>query len=222
MVEIISKKEALSIWNAWCENSYQLPRLTATETTLRRELESIYNKHSHLIAKGKSFEFDVKYAIELHKLFNTKRISTLRNMSEDGYWRYLSLHIIPDIVAHRHGHNPDYYFMKPNRVWLKSIWWLIYLAWQGSFNDTERTLLSGKFSTDTTVAMCERTGLEGTNIDLYRAIIKKAMSISKFGSTELRRVMKLNTVKSLVVEPSLFKGGIDGYVNSLFRDLNIK
>ena len=143
MVEIIIKKEALSIWNGWCENSYQLPRLTATETTLRRELESIYNKHSHLIAKGKSFEFDVKYAIELHKLLNTKR-------------------------------------------------------------------------------MCERTGLEGTNIDLYRAIIKKAMSISKFGSTELRRVMKLNTVKSLVVEPSLFKGGIDGCVNSLFRDLNIK
>ena len=184
MIEIISKKEALSIWNTWCENSYQLPRLTASETALRQELESIFNKHSHLISKGKSFEFDVKYGIDLHKLFNTKRISTLRNMSEDGFWRYLSLQVIPDIVARRHGHKPEYYFSKPNRVWLKSIWWLVYLAWQGSFESTESTLLSGKFSTDTTVAIGERTGLEGTNIDLYRAIIKRAASSPKFSSTD--------------------------------------
>jgi hypothetical protein len=221
MFDIISKKEALSIWNEWNESGYQLRKLSASENKFRNELQLIQKRHSHLIAKNRNFEFDVKFAIDLHKLFNAKGLSTLRIMSDDGFWRYISLVIAPDIVESRHGHNPDYYFQKPNRVWLKSIWWLVYLSWQGTFELTETTLLSGKFSTDTTVAICERTGLEGTNIELYRAIIRKAYSIPKFGAMELRRVMKLNTVKSLVVEPSLSKGGLDGYVNSLFRDLNI-
>lgn len=221
MFDVLSKKEALSIWNEWNENDYQLQILSAAENKFRTELQAIYKRHSLLLAKDKLFEFDVRFAIDLHKLFDAKCISSLRIMSDDGFWRYISLIIAPDIVAARHGYNPDYYFLKPNRVWLKSIWWLIHLAWQGTFEKTEETLLSGKFSTDTTVAICERTGLEGTNIELYRAIIRKASSIPKFGSMELRRVMKLNTVKSLVVEPALSHGGLEGYVDSLFNDLNI-
>ena len=63
---------------------------------------------------------------------------------------------------------------------------------------------------------------EGTNIELYRAIVRKAGTVSNFGMNELRRVMKLNTVKSLVVEPSLCDGGVEGYVEGLYQDLNIK
>ena len=37
-----------------------------------------------------------------------------------------------------------------------------------------------------------------------------------------RIVMKLNTVKSLVVEPDLYEGGASGYVKSLFRQANIE
>jgi hypothetical protein len=88
--------------------------------------------------------------------------------------------------------------------------------------ETEKVLLSGKFSTDTTVAMCERTGLEGTNIQLYRAIVNKISTLEKFEAAQIKRVMKLNTVKSLVVEPELFNGGIAGYVNSLFEELNLR
>ena len=129
--------------------------------------------------------------------------------------------VAPHVVAQRHA-KPEYYFSKPNRVWLKCMWWLIHLTWQGDYESTKSLLLSGKFSTDSTVALCERTGSEGTNVELYRAIVRKGYEATKFRMEELRRVMKLNTVKSLVVEPSLYSGGVNGYAESLFKDLNIK
>jgi hypothetical protein len=220
MSKTLTKSEALATWNAWHENGFNPPELTTNnDKVLRNKIVSIYES---LKDGYKSFEYDVKFGIELMKLFDSLNISSLRLMSNDCFWRYISLVIAPDIVAHRHGYKVEYYFDKPNRVWFKSIWWLIYLSWQGSLAETERILLSGKFSTDTTVAMCERTGQDGTNIELYRAIVRKISTLEKFEASQIKRVMKLNTVKSLVVEPSLFDEGIKGYVNSLFEELNIR
>lgn len=222
MVERLDRREALAQWNKWMESDHQLTKLPPQEEELRTKFESIHKKHEHLIAKKKFFEYDVEYGISLHKLLSSKRMDSLRTMSDDGFWRYISIIIAPHIVNHRHFDKPDYYFKKLSRVWFKSIWWLIYLTWQGDYNNTKQLLLSGRFSTDTTVAICERTGVEGTNIELYRAIVRKAGTVSNFGMNELRRVMKLNTVKSLVVEPSLCDGGVEGYVEGLYQDLNIK
>ena len=222
MEKKLNKREALTQWNKWLESNYALEVLSTQEEEFRKKLENIHKKHALLITKKKLFEYDVEYGISLHKLLSSLRLDSLRVMSDDGFWRYISIIVAPHIVAHRHPNKPEYYFKKPSRVWFKSIWWLIYLTWQGDYETTKSLLLSGKFTTDTTVAICERTGLEGTNVDLYRAIIRKAGTISNFGMEELRRVMKLNTVKSLVVEPSLFEGGVDGYVEGLYKDLNIK
>ena len=54
MIEIISKKEALSKWNELNENKFQLLELSAHEILLRQELESIYRRHFHLGIKAKS------------------------------------------------------------------------------------------------------------------------------------------------------------------------
>lgn len=218
----LNKREALTQWNRWIESGHELENLAPQEDAVRAKLENIHKKHEHLIAKKKFFEYDVEFGISLHKLFSSIRLNSLRIMSDDGFWRYTSIIIAPHIVNYRHPDKADYYFKKPSRVWFKSIWWLIYLTWQGDYETTKKLLLSGKFTTDTTVALCERTGLEGTNIELYRAIVRKAGTVSNFGMTELRRIMKLNTVKSLVVEPSLCEGGVEGYVEGLYKNLDIK
>lgn len=220
MFKTLTKTEALASWNSWHESNFNLPELkTNNEIELRNKIVSIYE---NLKDDYDYFDYDVKFGIELMRLFDSCNLSSLRIMSNDGFWRYISLVIAPDIVAKRHAYKAEYYFEKPNRVWFKSIWWLVYLSWQGSLEETEKVLLSGKFSTDTTVAMCERTGLEGTNIQLYRAIVNKISTLEKFEAAQIKRVMKLNTVKSLVVEPELFNGGIAGYVNSIFEELNLR
>ena len=220
-METLSKIEALEVWNKWKEAEEVLLELDSFGTELRAGLESLSRKNEHYIQKRELFYYDVAYAIGLHKYFHSIKIDTLRNMSDDGFWRYLSVTVAPHVVAKRHV-KPEYYFSKPNRVWLKCMWWLIHLTWQGDYESTKRLLLCGKFSTDSTVALCERTGSEGTNVELYRAIVRKGYEATKFRMEELRRVMKLNTVKSLVVEPSLYSGGVEGYAESLFKDLNIK
>jgi hypothetical protein len=221
MFKSITKLEALQKWEEWNANDHKLGDLSDSEKKFRTDIKKIYDRHSGLLPK-KAFEFDVRFGEELHLLFQAKGLSSLRYMADDGFWRYLSVVIAPDIVAARHGYKEEYYFSRPGRVWFRCIWWLIHLSWQETYNNTTETLLSGKFSTDSTVAICERTGQDGINVELYRAIVRKISQIDKFDSKEIRRVMKLNTVKSSVVEPALTKDGLNGYVNRLFTDLGIR
>ena len=88
--------------------------------------------------------------------------------------------------------------------------------------ETHDMLLSKNFTTDTIEALVERPGSEGYNVKLCRKIVEYYSRASYMGSmSELfRSVMKLNTARTMVMEPALCEDGIDGYVRALFTDLN--
>ena len=47
---------------------------------------------------------------------------TLEAAANDDFWRYLSIKVIPDVVAERWGYdNESHYWSKPARIWLRSI-----------------------------------------------------------------------------------------------------
>ena len=167
--------------------------------------------------------------MELYQYFSKQGLADLRTTSNDGFWRYLSLVVVPDIVKQRWDKEDsvsaglaDHFFRKPNRIWLKSLWWYIYLSFNIDINTTQKMLLSGNFSTDTILNLVERSGRDGTNIELYRFIMFLYHKYAKCSDKNFRKIMKLNTVKSQVIEPLLVDGGIKAYVNSIIDELGIR
>ena len=89
----------------------------------------------------------------------------LRAAANDDFWRYLSIKVIPDVVAERWGYeNESHYWSKPARIWLRSIWWYVHLSWQGDMQTTAKVLEASCFTTDSILNLEERTGRKGTFI----------------------------------------------------------
>lgn len=96
----------------------------------------------------------------------------LRAAANDDFWRYLSIKVIPDVVAERWGYdNESHYWSKPARIWLRSIWWYVHLSWQGDMQTTAKVLEAPCFTTDSILNLEERTGRKGTFINVYRYIM---------------------------------------------------
>jgi hypothetical protein len=154
---------------------------------------------------------------------------SLRVAADDGFWRYLSLVVIPEAVAIRWGKdNEDHYWRLPRRIWPKQLWWYIHLSWNTDEKTTMQILESTNCSTDTILNLVERSGKKGTCIDAYRWIvyfysIVPPKVLSEYNKNRkkddlFRVVMKLNTARMLVAEPALCIGGFKGYANKLFVD----
>ena len=158
----------------------------------------------------------------------------MRVAADDDFWRYLSLKVVPDLVAQRWGKdNESHYWSRSTRIWLRSIWWYVHLSWQGSLEKTREILECEHFTTDTILNFEERSGRFGTYVDAYRYILLNYSQVSKedikrfsrgksSDSDDLFRVvMKLNTAKMLVLDPALYLGGLDAYAKSLFHDAGV-
>lgn len=153
----------------------------------------------------------------------------LRNASDDGFWRNLTCRVVPDYVLSRWpakiepngiSHwNADRFYKKPQRNWLKIIWWMCHLSWQGDPESTKKVL--NKLGSDSMSQVVERTGKGGYNIDLYRKIIATATS-DKYpkqndADNAMRRAMKMNTMRAQTTIPEFHNGGLQGYVDNLFK-----
>lgn len=160
--------------------------------------------------------YDVEVGLALYRLLAGSGFG-VRQASADGFWRHLSLEVLPDLVAARwEDHQSARFWSSRSRIWLRAVWWFIHLSWQGSEQDT-REVLNG-ITTDDIVQLVERPGRNGFRIGLYRAIMR-ARSVhraSKPGSERFRELMTLNTMKVVVIEPELHEDGPDGYVAGLY------
>ena len=229
-LDINESQELMSEWVS--SGGTRLPNVDKEYDSIRSELNRIYIEATHRSdeTKGRQDYYkDVTFGIKLYKYMARQKWFNLRVASDVGFWRYLSLVVIPDIVAKRWSFdNEDHYWKKPTRIWLRSIWWYIHLSWQNGSNETKEMLLSPMFSTDTILNLVERSGRDGMNIEVYKMIMKKYSlqnqetlqkfkESSKKGDDLFRAVMRLNTARILVFEPSFCDGGIEGYVTGLFN-----
>lgn len=225
-IERLSRAQSVEAMKEWMANPNVLPVLKSGEyKTLREDLTKLYNDSlADAGGDGTCYKMDVCYAASLFAYFKIKPWFTLRLASDDGFWRYLSLKVVPDLVGKRWGNdNADHYYVKPSRIWLKTLWWYINLSLVNEdVAATRSMLLTKKFSTDTILNLVERTGRGGTNIDVYRKIMSGYSGRGADGSDkDFRKIMKLHTAKSVVIEPVLYEGGTDGYADSLFTELGM-
>ena len=217
-----SIQEAESMMNDWIASQGQeLPSVRQEYEQIRKDLEGLYPDIS---GDRKDYCTDVEMGINLYEYLGKQEWFNMRLAADDSFWRTMTVQIAPHLVAKRWSYdNTDRYYKKTRRIWFKEIWWYVYLSLVPSRLDkTKEILLSKNCTTDTMEHIVGRPGGDGYNVKLCRKIMAcyaKATS-SRPASELLRSVMKLNTARTMVMEPVLCKGGFDGYVKSLFEDLN--
>ncbi len=222
IIEKLSRKEAIEAMRWWIDNSFALPTLGKEYADIRNDLLALYTQSKKEAEDAQGYKMDVCFGAALYLYLKQKPWFTDRLASDDGFWRFLSLRAIPDLVGERWGNtNADHYYTKPNRIWLKTLWWYYYLSFNKNVETTKEMLLSDSFSTDTILNLVERTGRWGTNILVYRSIMGKYAALENASSKVFRGVMKLNTAKAVVIEPVFSVGGVSGYVDSLFNELSL-
>ena len=224
IIERLTRKEAKEAMDEWISSSFTIPVLGKDYQEIRNDLVSFFGQAvSSQKNNSLGYNLDVCFGSAIYEYLKQKRWFTERIASDDGFWRYLSLKVVPDLVGERwENTNEDHYYSKPSRIWLKTLWWYIHLSLkEQGINATREMLLSDNFSTDTILNLVERTGRYGTNTEVYRAIMSHYSVIEEVSEKDFRKVMKLNTAKAMVVEPVFSQGGISGYVESLFKELSL-
>lgn len=179
---------------------------------------SVRNKMSvHEVTKTASYFYDLNFGMELYMLMKDKYKFTVREASDDEIWNYISMCVIPDIIEERWGLSEARYFKESRRIWLKTIWWYIHLSWNQNKEQTLK-ILEG-LTTDEIVQLVERVGPYGYRVSFTRELMKELYEIddSMKSRNLFRQIMKLNTARVKLVEPTLYPGGTKKYVKELIN-----
>lgn len=228
----LNKSQALAVlYDNFDEYGEPLQNRAELKGEEKKLEESLFRAYSDALDENndrRDYGTDLSFGLRLFALFNTPHYKmTLYEAADADIWRYISVIIAPDIIMdrwHKEGNRIplDHFCTKAQRIYFKSLWWYIYLSWQESEEETKQVLLGN--STDTILNLVERSGQTGYEPEVYRAIIYKFSdpggSLPAHQADLFRKVMKLHTAWSANVEPSLYSGGIPGYVKELFAYFN--
>lgn len=222
----IKKHDLPTIIDGWANGQDIKLQIPAEYLTVRDTMTKCHDMIKHELGidkvRGKEYQYDLRFALKLYSCLKNQLKFNESYASNDSFWVFLGVNILPDIVFWRWGPGKHERFYKNSRrIWLKVLWWYIHLSWQGS-EEMTRIILEGK-TTDEIVQLVERSGQQGYRVSLCRAIMRfygSQGSEFKGRSSELfRRVMKLNTARLAVIEPALYEGQEEGYVKDLFHEL---
>lgn len=210
----LGASEASNIYRQFLE-SYQLPETADHElrVLLYGPLMEVIDMAEKTGGSSLKYRIDLDVGLRLYKILSVNEIG-MRTAADTDFWRYISLLVLPDIVQRRYPDNATRFWQNKRRIWLKAVWWYIHLSWQESEEST-RAVLS-RHSTDEIVQLVERSGRNGYRVSLYREIMRQSINRS---TNALRVVMKFNTARLMTTEPSLYKGGVTGYVDRLYEKI---
>lgn len=188
---------------------------------LREELigarDSIFEEYGFDRSQKLEYSFDVLFGLKLFQILNKQSGFGLRQASDDNIWRFLSVRVVPDVVHSRFNLSEDHYYRMSRRIWLKTIWWYVYLAWTGEENSTWELLKHD--TTDTILQLVERPGLgyyRNVDHEILIQITKYRKDGGSDATTIFREVLKLNTARLTTTSPELIDGGVQAYVKSLY------
>ena len=218
LTKAVAKNE-MDTWskNNWAVQNYSLsPDYEKVKNHFLTYFTSI-----ELSTKSK-YLFDLMIAMELYDYFGKIDSFSFRDSTKDEFWIYLSVQVIPEIVAKRWSvDDRARYYASSNRIWLKSLYWYVLLSWQGS---SEKTLeILKDCTTDTIMQLTDRVSRKGYNVELYRIIMRQYYEHRQNGSFDtlkFRKVLILNTAYVKTTNPFLFDGGLESYVSWLFKQVN--
>ena len=235
-IKELNRERSKAAMKSWVDSHGKLPEVKGDDLLFRETIENLSKAIHADNANDVDYYTDYHIGLGLYHYLSQQKGFSLRAAANDDFWRYTSLIIAPHIVAERWGmNNDDHYWQKGTRIWFRQMWWYTYLSWQGNLESTESVLSSENFSTDTILNLVERTGRNGTYINVYRYImyyysILDPYIIKDFNdrvkkydkhATLFRTIMKLNTAKTLVIDPSLYLGGEDEFAKSLFKEAGV-
>ena len=187
-------------------------------------------------AKDKApYQQDLIYGRRLYKILSSCEWLNWSVATNRGFWRYVALYTMPQIVYDRFGPNEEkeakegalatHFYAKYERIYPFTLYWIYKICDQGTPEATFEFLSKPCFSTDTILNVVERMGPKGFRIDVYKAIIEKFSKLdhSKYSKTigapnlVLRALLVEHGIRNSVFVPELFKGGIEEYVERVFK-----
>lgn len=224
--KILKKSECEEILSKWTDLADVKWDMSHDFEPIRDRLISLFDSVKEELAisspKGKEYAFDFRFGIELYLILTEEFHISEYQASNDNFWIYLSMKVIPDVVFWRWGPaKNDRFYANSRRIYLKALWWYIHLSWQGSKEETYQILEQN--TTDDVVQLVERSGPFGYRVNLCRVMMRLyneyGTGLRGRNAKLFRRAMKLNTARLAVVEPALYEGEEEGYVRDLFKEL---
>ena len=230
-IKTLSKEEFFKAWEELKNSEGVLPEVDEYYEEIRNYLKEQYkiilDELSREKYDKKDYFKDYRFGLVLYEYFHNTKGFSYRDLSDNGFWRFMSVKVIPDIVRDRWDgteyKSPTHYGSK--RIWMITIWRFIHLSWQGTEKTTRDILSKSMFSTDTILNLEDRSGHMGTRVGTCRQIVRFFAKVQKNAHTKydmlFRAIMKLNTAKLMVVEPSLVDGGEECYAKKLIEEVNV-
>ena len=86
------------------------------------------------------YSYDLKLALKVYEFFNQQQWFNDSVASNYGFWMYLSLKVIPEIIINRHGWMPEYFYDKNVRIYIPTLYWYIHMSFQGDLEKTYNIL----------------------------------------------------------------------------------
>lgn len=194
---------------------------------LKMELEKAWNETKDEVENMKcgsreKYCEDIIFGSKVYEIFSKEPYKIgIREASNDNFWRYIQISVVPNIIKERWGDNPDRFYALSRRLYLRIIWWFVFLAYDGTLEKTKKLLLSENFTSNTLAGIVERSGQNGYRFEVINSFIKK-MSELNVPDSEFRKLAVLNSARLKAVNPYLYDGGINKYNEDLINEIRNK
>ena len=113
--------------------------------------------------------------------------------------------------------NQKRFFSHTRRIWLKTLWWYIYLSWQGNAEDTFEVLKDN--GVDNINKLIETPG-RGYRLQLFRHMMLEYHKTRPHKVKDFAAFTKLNNAKCVSIEPELTCGGVAAYAQKLLEEVS--
>lgn len=218
----LTKAVAKNEMDTWSKNNWAIQNYSLSPDYEKIKKHFLNYSTKNKLSTNAKYSFDLMIAMELFDYLESIDSFSFRDSTKDEFWIYLSVQVIPEIVAQRWSvDDRTRYYASSNRIWLKSLYWYVLLSWQGS---SEKTLeILEDCTTDTIMQLTDRVSRKGYNIELYRIIMRKYFERRQngnFDTLKFRKVLILNTAYVKTTNPFLFDGGLESYVSWIFKQVN--
>lgn len=222
----MSDAEYEDLTERWKRYEIALDKIPASYVSIRSQIIETFKEAVAECGGSCTDAFvDVRVGLKLYQLLNKGTGFTLANANDDNVWRYLSMMVFPDITYCRYPKpakgdgriNSKRFYAHTRRIWLKTLWWYVYLAWQGSESETLKVLK--KNGSNIISHFIERPG-RGYRVQLFRdMMLAYSMQPDKKRTDRLFRALtKMNVIKCRTMEPELAYGKGLLYSNMIMQD----
>ena len=136
IIKTLTRGQAQEAMQNWINNYPNLPVIDSDFEQLRADLQAINDtvrkeRNNNPEYEKSYYYLDYRFGVLLYDYLNKQKGFSLRVAANDGFWRFLSVIVVPDIVAQRWGKdNESHFWSQPTRNWLRSLWWFVHLSWQ--------------------------------------------------------------------------------------------